>query len=97
MPDFTAALTGDVTGLRVGVPRAFVTEGVDEGVRRAFDAALETLRDAGATLVDIELPHARYAIPIYYLVCHRRGELEPGALRRRAGTAIARRRPTTAI
>ena len=38
-------------------------------VRRAFDAALEVLRDAGATLVDIELPHARYAIPVYYLVC----------------------------
>ena len=50
------------------MPRAFVTEGVDEGVRRAFDAALETLREAGATLVDIELPHAKYAIPVYYLV-----------------------------
>ncbi len=68
MPDFTAALTGDVTGVRIGVPRAFVSEGVDEGVRRAFDAALETLRAAGATLVDIELPHAKYAIPVYYLV-----------------------------
>jgi aspartyl-tRNA(Asn)/glutamyl-tRNA(Gln) amidotransferase subunit A len=69
VPDFAAALTGDVKGVRVGVPRAFVTEGVDEPVRRAYDQALDTLRDAGATLLDIELPHARYAIPVYYLVC----------------------------
>jgi aspartyl-tRNA(Asn)/glutamyl-tRNA(Gln) amidotransferase subunit A len=69
VPDFAAALTGDVRNIRVGVPRAFVTEGVDEPVRRAYDQALDTLRDAGATLVDIELPHARYAIPVYYLVC----------------------------
>ena len=40
-----------------------------QDVRRSFDAALETLRASGATLVDIELPHARFAIPVYYLVC----------------------------
>ena len=68
VPDFAAALTGDVRGLRIGVPRAFVAEGVDDGVRRAFDEALDTLRRAGATLVDIDLPHAKYAIPVYYLV-----------------------------
>jgi aspartyl-tRNA(Asn)/glutamyl-tRNA(Gln) amidotransferase subunit A len=67
--DYTAALTGDVKGLRIGVPRAFVTEGVDAEVRRAFDTALDVFRDAGAVLVDIELPHARFAIPVYYLVC----------------------------
>jgi aspartyl-tRNA(Asn)/glutamyl-tRNA(Gln) amidotransferase subunit A len=69
VPDYTAALTGNVKGVRVGVPRAFVTDGVDEQVHSAYDAALETLRGGGATLVDIELPHARYAIPVYYLVC----------------------------
>ena len=69
VPDFAAALTGDVKGVRVGVPRAFVSEGVDGEVRRAFDAALDALHDAGATLVDVELPHAKYAIPVYYLVC----------------------------
>ena len=69
VPDFAVALTGDIRGVRVGVPRAFVADGVDDVVRRAFDAALEVLRDRGATLVDIELPHARYAIPVYYLIC----------------------------
>jgi len=68
VPDFTAALTGDVTGLRIGVPRGFVTDGVDEGVRRAFDVALDRLKREGASLIDVELPHARYAIPVYYLV-----------------------------
>ena len=69
VPDFAAALTGDVRGLRVGVPRAFVTGGVDAEVTAAFDAALETLRGLGATLVDVELAHAKAAIPVYYLVC----------------------------
>jgi aspartyl-tRNA(Asn)/glutamyl-tRNA(Gln) amidotransferase subunit A len=69
VPDYTAALVGDVRGVRVGVPRAFVSEGVDDRVRASFDAALVTLRDCGATLIDIELPHARLAIPAYYLIC----------------------------
>src|SRR5262245_46024273 len=69
VPDFSSALSGDITGVRVGVPRAFVSEGVDEAVRTAFDAALGVLRDRGARLLDIDLPHARYAIPVYYLVC----------------------------
>jgi aspartyl-tRNA(Asn)/glutamyl-tRNA(Gln) amidotransferase subunit A len=68
VPDFTAALTGSVTGLRIGIPRGFVTDGVDEGVRRAFDEALDRLKREGASLIDVELPHARYAIPVYYLV-----------------------------
>jgi aspartyl-tRNA(Asn)/glutamyl-tRNA(Gln) amidotransferase subunit A len=69
VPDYRAALTGEVKGVRIGVPRAFVADGVDPQVRRAFEAALDVLRSAGASLVDIDLPHARYAIPVYYLVC----------------------------
>jgi aspartyl-tRNA(Asn)/glutamyl-tRNA(Gln) amidotransferase subunit A len=66
--DYAAALTGNVRGVRVGVPRAFVSEGVDDRVRAAFDRALASLRDSGAALVDIELPHAKFAIPVYYLI-----------------------------
>ena len=68
VPDYLASLTGDVKGLRIGVPRAFVAEGVADAVRKAFDEAIATLKTAGATIVDIELPHARFAIPVYYLV-----------------------------
>jgi aspartyl-tRNA(Asn)/glutamyl-tRNA(Gln) amidotransferase subunit A len=68
VPDFTQALTGDVQGLRIGVPSAILDEGVDADVRRAFAVSLDVVRARGATLVDIDLPHARYAIPTYYLV-----------------------------
>ena len=69
VPDFMTALDGNARGVRIGVPRAFVSEGVDASVLRAFDASLDVLRDAGATLVDIDLPYAKYAIPVYYLIC----------------------------
>ena len=68
VPDFAAGLTGDIRGIRIGVPRAFIDSGVDPSVLSAFNAALDVLRNAGASLVDIELPHAKYAVPIYYLV-----------------------------
>jgi aspartyl-tRNA(Asn)/glutamyl-tRNA(Gln) amidotransferase subunit A len=68
VPDFTAALTGDIRGLRVGVPRAVLDVGVDDEVRAAFDRSLEVLRGRGAAVIDISLPHAKYGIPVYYLV-----------------------------
>ena len=68
VPDYTAALTGDVRGARIGIPRRLLEQGVDPEVSRAIDAALDVLRSRGATLVDVELPHAKYAIPVYYLV-----------------------------
>jgi aspartyl-tRNA(Asn)/glutamyl-tRNA(Gln) amidotransferase subunit A len=68
VPDFAAALTGDARGMRVGVPRALVDRGVDPDVAAAYRGALDALRDAGATLVDIDLPYAGAAIPVYYLI-----------------------------
>src|SRR5206468_3851862 len=68
VPDYTAALTGDVRGARIGVPRALVEQGVDAEVSRAVNLALDALKWRGATLDDVALPHARYAIPVYYLV-----------------------------
>jgi aspartyl-tRNA(Asn)/glutamyl-tRNA(Gln) amidotransferase subunit A len=67
VPDYAAALTGDVRGARVGVPRALL-EGIDAEVSLAIDAALEVLKARGATIVDVDLPHAKYATPVYYLV-----------------------------
>ncbi len=68
IPDLSSTLTGDVKGLRIGVPRAFLGEGVDEAVSSAFAAALAVLEARGAVLVDIELLHAGYGIPVYYLI-----------------------------
>jgi len=67
VPGWQAAMTGDLRGCRVGVP-ASLLDGVDAGVRAAFDAALPVLRSRGASVVDITLAHARLAIPVYYLV-----------------------------
>ena len=68
VPDWTGGLTGDIKAARIGVPRRMLDAGVDADVARAFHVALEVLRGRGATLVDIELPHAPHAIPVYYLV-----------------------------
>lgn len=67
-PDYAATLGDGITGLRVGVPRDVLSDGVDPGVRNAFDASLEVLRAAGASVVDVDLPHARYATPTYAIV-----------------------------
>jgi aspartyl-tRNA(Asn)/glutamyl-tRNA(Gln) amidotransferase subunit A len=68
--DYAVALEafgGGLRAARIGVPRSLL-EGVDQDVRRAFDAALEVLSARGATLVDTALPHAQHAIAVYYLV-----------------------------
>jgi aspartyl-tRNA(Asn)/glutamyl-tRNA(Gln) amidotransferase subunit A len=68
VPDFASALSGDVRGLRVGVPRDLVTEGIEPDVRAAFEASLATLERAGAEIVEVALPNSRHAIATYYLV-----------------------------
>jgi len=68
VPALRAALSGDVRGLRIGIPRGVLADGVDGQVLRAFERAIDVLRDKGAQVVDVELPHSRYAIPIYYLI-----------------------------
>ena len=68
VPDYVAALTGDVKGLRIGVPARLLEEGVAPEVSSLFEAALDRLRDLGATIHSMDLPHAGAAIPVYYLV-----------------------------
>ena len=66
--DFTRGLSGDLTGLRIGLPTEFFGDGLDADVRAAIDAALAELRQLGATVVDISLPRTRLAIPVYYVL-----------------------------
>ena len=67
-PAFEAALTGEIAGLRIGVPRSWLRDGVDADVSARFEESLATLERLGATIHDVELPHSRVAIPVYYLV-----------------------------
>ena len=66
--DYVGALTGDIRGLRLGVPRRMLAQGVASSVSGCFYGALDILRARGAEIVDIELPHAPYAIATYYVV-----------------------------
>jgi aspartyl-tRNA(Asn)/glutamyl-tRNA(Gln) amidotransferase subunit A len=68
IPDYAAELTGDVRDIRIGVPWKMLEQGVDAEVAQAFKTSLEVLAARGATLVDIDLPHARFATAVYYLV-----------------------------
>jgi aspartyl-tRNA(Asn)/glutamyl-tRNA(Gln) amidotransferase subunit A len=68
--DYVAALSGDARGLRIGVPRELLEDGVEPGIREAFARGLDLLADAGAAIRDVRLPHAPLAIPVYYLVAN---------------------------
>jgi aspartyl-tRNA(Asn)/glutamyl-tRNA(Gln) amidotransferase subunit A len=69
VPDFTAALTGDVKGLRIGVPREYFVEGMEPGVRDAIDAAARTLEKMGAVVyTDVSLPSTPHALAVYYII-----------------------------
>jgi len=68
VPDFHAGLNHDVQGLRIGLPREYFNDDLDPDVRERVMAALSVLEQAGATLVDIELPHSHYAIATYYVI-----------------------------
>jgi aspartyl-tRNA(Asn)/glutamyl-tRNA(Gln) amidotransferase subunit A len=68
VPDYAAGLTGDLGGARIGLPRALFGEGLDSDVRASVEAAVEVLRGLGAEIVDVELPHAKYAIAVYYII-----------------------------
>ena len=68
VPDLQQSLTGDVRGTRIGVPARLLESGVDPEVSRALKAALDAFLARGAVLVDVDLPNAGAAIPVYYLV-----------------------------
>ncbi len=68
VPDFTQALRQDVTGLKIGLPKEYFTEGMDPDVEKAVRAAIEQFRAMGAEIVDISLPHTKYAISAYYII-----------------------------
>ncbi|WP_084242313.1 Asp-tRNA(Asn)/Glu-tRNA(Gln) amidotransferase subunit GatA [Planomicrobium okeanokoites] len=68
VPDFAAALTGDINGLRIGVPKEYFAEGVSESAKKAVYDALDVLKEKGATVEEISLPHSKYALATYYLL-----------------------------
>ncbi|GAA5347131.1 aspartyl/glutamyl-tRNA(Asn/Gln) amidotransferase subunit A [Planifilum fimeticola] len=68
VPDYLSALTGDVKGLKVAVPRELMGDGIDPGVREQVLKALRVLEGVGAVCEEVSLPHVRYAVETYYLL-----------------------------
>ena len=68
VPDFEAMLTGDIKGKKIGIPAEYRMDGMPDEIETLWTQGAEMLRDAGAEIVDITLPHTKYALPAYYVV-----------------------------
>jgi aspartyl-tRNA(Asn)/glutamyl-tRNA(Gln) amidotransferase subunit A len=68
VPDYRAALTGGVKGLRIGIPREYRADGMDAAIEKLWAEGAAWLKAAGAEIVEISLPHTKYALPTYYII-----------------------------
>ncbi len=68
VPEWEAGLSADLRGKKVGIPREYRLDGIDEDVAKSWENGIAWLKDAGAEIVDISLPHTKYALPAYYMV-----------------------------
>ncbi|MFA7602872.1 MAG: Asp-tRNA(Asn)/Glu-tRNA(Gln) amidotransferase subunit GatA [Novosphingobium sp.] len=68
VPAWEAGLNADLRGMKVGIPREYRMDGMDAAVAKSWDEGVAWLRDAGAEVVDISLPHTQYALPAYYII-----------------------------
>ena len=68
VPDWEAALNSDLKGKKVGIPREYRVDGMDPEIEKSWEQGKAWLRDAGAEIVDISLPHTKYALPAYYII-----------------------------
>nr|WP_207791025.1 Asp-tRNA(Asn)/Glu-tRNA(Gln) amidotransferase subunit GatA [Pacificimonas flava] len=68
VPDFEAALTGDLKGKTVGIPKEYTIDGIPAEIDALWQRGADMLRDAGAELVEVSLPHTKYALPTYYII-----------------------------
>jgi aspartyl-tRNA(Asn)/glutamyl-tRNA(Gln) amidotransferase subunit A len=68
VPNFEAALTGDIRGKTIGIPKEYRVDGMPDALEALWSEGTAMLRDAGATVRDISLPHTKYALPAYYVI-----------------------------
>jgi len=69
VPDYHSFLGRDIKGMRIGIPGEYFVEGMEEDVRKNYEENLQALKDQGAELVDVSLPHTRHAVATYYIIC----------------------------
>lgn len=68
VPNFEAALTGDIHGLKVGIPKEYRVDGMDPEIQALWDKGVEWLKASGAEVKEVSLPHTKYALAAYYIV-----------------------------
>lgn len=68
VPDYEAALTGDIRGLKIGIPKEYRVDGMPREIEDLWQQGMNWLKDAGAEIVDVSLPHTQYALPAYYII-----------------------------
>ncbi len=68
VPDFEAAITGDIRGKKIGIPKEYHMDGMPVEIENLWSEGRAMLKDAGAEIVDISLPHTKYALPAYYVI-----------------------------
>jgi aspartyl-tRNA(Asn)/glutamyl-tRNA(Gln) amidotransferase subunit A len=68
VPDYRAALTGDIRGLSIGIPREYRVDGMPAEIEALWQQGIEWLKGEGAIPVDVSLPHTKYALPTYYII-----------------------------
>ena len=68
VPNFEAALSGDIRGKKIALPKEYRMDGMSEEIDKLWSDGADMLRDAGAEIVDVSLPHTKYALPAYYVI-----------------------------
>ena len=68
VPDFEKAMTGDVRGMKIGVPKEYRVDGMPQEIDDLWSKGMDWLKSAGAEIVEVSLPHTKYALPTYYIV-----------------------------
>jgi aspartyl-tRNA(Asn)/glutamyl-tRNA(Gln) amidotransferase subunit A len=70
VPDYLAALTGNIKGLKIGLPKEYFIDGVESDVEKAVGEAIAQLESMGAEIKEVSLPHTKYSLPTYYLIAN---------------------------
>lgn len=68
IPSYQSLLTGSVKGLKIGIPREYQEEGLNPEIQKSWEQGIEWLKKAGAEIIEVALPHSKYALPTYYII-----------------------------
>ena len=68
MPDLTSFLDKSIKGKKIGIPKEYTQDGISEDIVKFYDKSIQFLKDSGAEIIPVSLPHTKYALPVYYII-----------------------------